>query len=151
MSSTLTPPSGSTPIGPYGPRPEQIDTWIKASHLALPMCGNSGDQQRAIREREIRTLGGLVCGVCPAWDEKVGDRLSDWPLCLAAPLQRGQVSGREVMRGQVVIKACPKDAALMADRVATSCACDEKLREQIYGGGVRAASDRESHGIPEEV
>jgi sialic acid synthase SpsE len=127
---------GTAAVSPYCSLPEQVDTWFKSWHKAREMCGNPGTQRRMVSEKEIRYLDGLVRGVYAARNLNPGDLLGDEDLYLAIPLQKGQLSCREVMRGQMVIKACVQGAPVMIDTIDTPYAFNDRLRQQIYDRGI---------------
>jgi sialic acid synthase SpsE len=127
---------GTAAVSPYCSLPEQVDAWFKAWHTAQEMCGSPGTQRRTIPEREIKYLDALVRGVYAARDLKEGDIITDDDLFLAIPLQKGQLSCREVMRGQLVIKACAKGGPVMIDTIDTPYAYNERLRKSIYDRGI---------------
>ena len=65
------------------------------------MCGAPGDANaRCPSNREIDYLDGLVRGVYAKRDLPAGHSSRDDDVYLAIPLQKGQISCRELMRGR---------------------------------------------------
>jgi sialic acid synthase SpsE len=123
-------------VSPYCSVPEQIDTWFKAFHRAKRMCGAPGTQRRLPPQKEISYLDALVRGVYAKQDLPVGHVLEDADVYLAVPLQQGQISCRELMRGEVIRKAVAKDQAVMIDAIDSPYANIPSLTELIYHRGL---------------
>ena len=123
-------------VSPYCSLPEQVDTWFKAFHHAKRMCGAHGSQKRLPPQKEISYLDSLVRGVYAKRDLPVGHVLEDTDVYLAIPLQQGQISCRELMRGEVIRKAVAKDQAVMIDSIDSPYAHIPSLRELIYHRGL---------------
>lgn len=124
------------PVSPYCSLPEQIDTWFKAFHKAKEMCGSPGTQKRIPPAKEVNYLNTLVRGVYAKTDLPEGHILSETDVYLAIPLQRGQLSCRELMRGEILLKSCPKDQAIMVDMIDSPYANAPNLKEIIYNRGI---------------
>jgi sialic acid synthase SpsE len=124
------------PVAPYCSLPDQIDTWFKAFRKAKEMCGAPGSQKRRPPEKEIRYLDALVRGVYARQDLPEGHIISDEDLYLAIPLQKGQISCRELMRGEVLLKAVPADAPIMIDAIDSPYAHNEELMQTILDRGI---------------
>jgi N-acetylneuraminate synthase len=124
------------PVSPYCSLPEQIDTWFKAFQKAREMCGSPGTQKRIPPKEEIEYLDSLVRGVYAKRDLPEGHSLADDDVYLAIPLQKGQISCRELMRGEVLLKAVGKDEPIMIDAIDSPYAHIPSLLNLIYGRGL---------------
>jgi N-acetylneuraminate synthase len=98
------------PFAPYCSTPEQIDEWFRAFKRVRSICGAAGTQRRMPSEKETRYLDSLVRGVYAVRDLPLGHLLTDRDVYLAVPLQRGQISCRELVAGSALARAVPKDA-----------------------------------------
>jgi N-acetylneuraminate synthase len=124
------------PVSPYCSLPSQIDVWFKAFRKAKRMCGSPGTMKRRCEPEEIRYLDALIRGVYARRDLKQGQPIKEGDVYLAVPLQKGQVSSRELMLGQALLADIPKDQPLRIDQIDSPYAYDEDLKEIIYARGV---------------
>ncbi|MGC2246672.1 MAG: N-acetylneuraminate synthase family protein [Terriglobales bacterium] len=125
-------------VSPYCSVPEQVDSWFKAFQRAKRMCGAPGTQKRLPPQKEISYLDSLVRGVYARRDLPAGHVLQDADVYLAIPLQQGQISCRELMRGEVIRKAVSKDQAITIDAIDSPYAHIPSLTELIYNRGLPA-------------
>ena len=124
---------------PYCSLPEQIDHWFKAFHKAREMCGGGGDARRVLSRREVEYLDALVRGVYARRPLEPGYVLSkesfDDDLYLAIPLQKGQLSCREVMNGEKVVRPIMSDEALTIEHIDGPYSENPSLRALIMARG----------------
>ena len=123
-------------VSPYCSLPHQTDTWFKTFRKARTMCGSPGTMKRRCPPEEIKYLDSLVRGVYAARDLKQGQALKEGDLYLAIPLQKGQVSCREIMWGQAMLADVKKDQPLTIDQIDSPYAYDEELKAGIKERGV---------------
>jgi sialic acid synthase SpsE len=137
---------GGIPVAPYCTRPEQADVWFRSWHKAKEMCGAPGTAKRIPPEKEVRYLDALVRGVYAKYDLPVGHELTDDDVYLAVPLQKGQLSVREIVRREKVLKPIRKDAPLLVDTLDTPYATTPALRRLIEERGLEPAKKVEEPG-----
>jgi sialic acid synthase SpsE len=128
--------SDGVKVSPYNSLPEQTDTWFKAFHKAKEMCGAPGTQKRIPPQKEISYLDSLVRGVYVREGLPEGHIISDEDVYLAIPLLQGQISCRELMRGEVLRGPVLKDAPLMIDDIDSPYSSIPSLRNLIYQRGL---------------
>jgi sialic acid synthase SpsE len=140
--------SDNIPVSPYCSLPHQIDGWFKAFQKAPEMCGSAGTQKRIPTQREATYLDSLVRGVYAKRDLPEGHVLTDDDVYLAVPLQKGQISCRELMRGEVLLRPIRHDEAVMIDTIDSPYASIPSLRSLIYGRGLDTAPLGSVNGAP---
>lgn len=127
-------------VSPYCSQPSQIDTWFKAFKAAKELCGGSRTERRFIPEKEIKYLDALVRGVYARRDLPAGHVLrhetSQDDFYLAVPLQKGQLSCRELLTGEVLTSPVAKDQPLMIDAIGGAYATNDTLKQAIYARGL---------------
>lgn len=128
-----------TAISPYSTPPEGIDAWFKAYHQAREMCGTAMDYRVVPIQREKDYLDSYVRGVYAKHDLVVGQLLTEDDVYLAIPLQKGQLSCRELMLGRFghkMIQACAQDRPITIEMIDTPYAHNETLRSAINARGL---------------
>ena len=75
-------------------------------------------------------------GVYAKWDLPEGHCLTDDDVYLAVPLQKGQLSCRELMNGELLLKTVRKDAAIHIDDIESPYSQIPSLRQTIYNRGL---------------
>lgn len=132
--------AGGIPVSPYCSLPDQVDTWFKAFNRARNMCGGSSDQKRRPPAREVHYLDALVRGVYARRDLPAGHVLNQATInddvYLAVPLQKGQLSCRELMSGETLQRAIAKDGTVMIDDIDSALAFTSDMRKAIMERGL---------------
>ena len=131
-------------VSPYCSTPAQIDTWFKAFRKAKEMCGGGAQTKRVPPVTEIKYLDALVRGVYAKHDLPAGTALTDEDVYLAIPLLKGQISCRELMRGEVLLQPVKQDAPLIIDYIDSPYSCSEELKKTIYDRGLDPGAGEDS-------
>jgi N-acetylneuraminate synthase len=128
------------PVSPYCSLPYQVDAWFKAFHKSQEMCGGSGDFRRVISKEETKYLDALVRGVYVKRDLPKGYVIdsSTFPedFKMAVPLQKGQLSTREVINGLSLRREVKSDAPLTIEDVDGPYSSVPALKQIIFERGV---------------
>jgi sialic acid synthase SpsE len=124
------------PVSPYCSTPEQIAEWFQAFHKAREMCGAPGTEKAPSSQKETDYLTSLVRGVYAKHDLSEGHVLTHDDYYLAIPLQKGQLSCRELLNDQVLAKKIKADAPLMVDSVDSLYNRDDGLKKKLSSRGM---------------
>ncbi len=123
-------------IAPYCSTPCDLDRWIKAYHRAKELCGSSGDSKKLPPKKEIEYLDEMVRGVYANRDLIEGEMLTNEDVYLAIPLQKGQISCRELMNGEILLKSVKKNEAIGINDIDSPYAYDDSLKKVICSRGL---------------
>ena len=128
------------PVSPYCSLPAQIDVWFKAFNRARVMCGGSGETRHVISDQENKYLNNLVRGVYAKRDLPAGHMLNhesmEKDVYLAIPLQKGQISCRELMQGETLLHPVAQDQPILIDAIDSAYAYNDELKNLIYDRGI---------------
>ncbi|MBM4128259.1 MAG: N-acetylneuraminic acid synthase [Nitrospira sp.] len=126
-------------VAKYSSLPAQIDRWFKSWHKAKEMCGGSPTERRNFIQREIDYLDSYVRGVYAKKGLSVGHKLTEDDVYLAIPLQKGQMSSRELLLGKFghrMIADVEKDRPLLIETVDTPYSIDAELLSYFKSRGI---------------
>jgi sialic acid synthase SpsE len=124
-------------VAKYSSLPGQVDTWFKAFQKARQMCGTARESRRIPIEKEVTYLDSYVRGVYASHDIKIDENITEEDIYLAIPLQKGQLSTRELMLGRYghkMVKPCKKDHPITIDMVDTPYSSDELVKQILNRG-----------------
>ena len=124
------------PITPYCSTPEQIAEWFRAFHKAKEMSGGPPTERRRCTTKEVTYLDSLVRGVYAKRDLPVGHVLTDDDYYLAIPLQKGQLSCRELITGDPLVAQVGQDEPITIDAFDNPYARPGFLHQMIAERGI---------------
>jgi sialic acid synthase SpsE len=128
------------PVSSYCSLPEQCDTWFKAFHKSKEMCGGVSSSRRVISRKEVEYLDALVRGAYARRDIEAGYVFTKDGFAkdfyLAIPLHKGQVSCREVMNGEKLLKPIKANEKLTIEHVDGPYGSNAVLKDLILQRGL---------------
>jgi N-acetylneuraminate synthase len=124
------------PISPYCSTPEQVRHWFEAFHTAKEMCGGTAEERRRLSSKEIQYLDSLVRGVYATRDLPAGHVLTEDDYYLAIPLQKGQISCRELISNEALTKAVGADQPITIEMLDNPYANVPELKQLILDRGL---------------
>jgi sialic acid synthase SpsE len=128
--------SDDKPFSVYCSTPQHIATWFQAYKKAQEMCGAPGTAKHPSPQKEVEYLSSLVRGVYAKRDIKAGETLTVNDFYLAIPLQKGQLSCRELLNDQIMAQDVAQDAPLTVDSVDSLYNRDKTLKQQLSNRGL---------------
>ncbi len=124
------------PVSPYCSLPKDIDRWLRAYKKAVLLCGHSGKSKNIPQGKEVTYLNTLVRGVYARHYLPKGHILDDEDIYLAIPLQKGQISCREYMRGEILRRDIAPDEPIQIHDVDTPYAHDTDFIQMVEQRGL---------------
>jgi len=128
------------PVSAYCSLPEQCDGWYKAFHKAREMAGGVSEVRRVISTKEVEYLDALVRGAYARRDLHSGYVFSkesfEKDFYLAVPLHKGQLSCREVLNGQTLMRDIKADDRLTIEDIDGPYNKNESLKKFILNRGL---------------
>jgi N-acetylneuraminate synthase len=128
------------PVSKYCSLPKQCDIWFKAFNKAKEMCGGNDESKRVISNKEIEYLDKLVRGIYCKKNLDVGyifnSKTFTNDFYLAIPLLKGQLSHKEVVNGEKLIKNIKANEALTIDHVDGPYNENVDLKKLILNRGI---------------
>jgi sialic acid synthase SpsE len=124
------------PISPYCSTPEQVRHWFESFHKAKEMCGGTAEERRRLSAKETQYLDSLVRGVYAARDLPAGHVLTDDDYYLAVPLQKGQISCRELITNDLLVKPVQAHQPITIDVLDNPYSRVPELRQTIMERGL---------------
>jgi len=126
-------------VATYSSLPEQLDMWFKAFHKAVEFCGTASTERKLPLSKETAYLDTYIRGVYAKRDLKPGQLITEDDVYLAIPLQKGQISCRELMLGRFghkITQEVKADAPLKIDNIDTPYSENDQLKQLIYSRGL---------------
>lgn len=126
-------------VAAYSSLPDQLDTWFKAFHKAVEFCGTARAERKLPLSKETAYLDTYIRGVYAKRDLQPGQLITDDDIYLAIPLQKGQISCRELMLGRFghkITQEVKADAPIRIDNIDTPYSASSSLRDMIYARGL---------------
>ena len=127
------------PVSKYCSLPNQVDQWFKAFKKAVEMCGPIALERRMISKKETEYLDKLVRGVYSKKNLNAGYVFNKNSLkkdfYLAVPLQKGQLSSREILNGGKLISKIKVNKPLMIGDIDGPYSENKSLKEIILKRG----------------
>ena len=100
------------------------------------MSGGADYIKRTPPKKEITYLDQLIRGVYAKNKLPEGHVISDKDIYLAVPLLKGQLSCRELMAGEILLKPVKKNQPIFIDMIDSPYAFNESLKQSIYERGI---------------
>lgn len=131
---------GGVEVSKYNSLPEQCDVWYKAFHKAKLMCGGNNSSRRVISKKETEYLDALVRGAYARKDLSPGYILTKdnftKDFYLSIPLLKSQLSCREVIDGERLIKGIKANEPLTIDHIDGPYNENANLKQLIINRGL---------------
>jgi sialic acid synthase SpsE len=126
-------------VAAYSSLPEQLDLWFKAFHKAVEFCGTARTERKLPMAKETAYLDSYIRGVYAKYDLQPGQMLTEDDVYLAIPLQKGQLSCRELLLGRFghrLTAPCAKDRPLTIDLIDSPYSQNPALAAGIHQRGL---------------
>jgi N-acetylneuraminate synthase len=127
-------------VSPYCSLPNQIDTWFKAYNKVREMSGAPGSERRLLPPEEIKYIDALMRGIYARQNIKSGTSIdvSNFSkyFYLAVPLQKGQLSTREIINGTIIKRDIQEHEPVSVDDIHGPYSSSKDLRNIILDRGV---------------